>query len=213
MPVPATGVGGLGVAVFGWVTRRCELPRQWDLRRIGWTLSARKAGNHVRLVDGRGTAQGLDGIDPALCLFVGVDNADERARLLDAGCGDALPGSVGLRELARRARRLTEQRDSLPRRRDVGPVTLDLLHRDARAGERWLTLHPREFALLWRLSERPGERVTRRRLLREVWRLEVEPGTNRVEVHVSRLRAKLAAAGIADLVQTDPRGGYRIAGR
>lgn len=213
MPVPATGVGGLAVAVFGWVAGRRELPRRWDLRRIGWTLSASASGSHVRLVDGRGQAPGLDAIDCALCLFVGVDSADERARLLDAGCGDALPDTVGLHELARRARRVAELRDTLPRRRDLGPLTLDLLHRDARAGERWLTLHPREFALLWRLSERPGERVTRRRLLREVWRLEVEPGTNRVEVHVSRLRAKLAAAGIADLVQTDPRGGYRIAHR
>jgi DNA-binding response OmpR family regulator len=85
-----------------------------------------------------------------------------------------------------------------------------LLHRDARAGRAWLSLHPREFELLWRLAERPGERVSRARLLREVWRLEFEPGTNTVEVHVSRLRAKLAAAGITRLVETDPQGGYRL---
>ena len=44
-----------------------------------------------------------------------------------------------------------------------------------------------------------------------MWRLDFEPGTNSVEVHVSRLRAKLAAAGIAGLVETDPPGGYRLA--
>jgi DNA-binding response OmpR family regulator len=48
-------------------------------------------------------------------------------------------------------------------------------------------------------------------LLREVWRLEFEPGTNSVEVHVSRLRARLASAGVAGLVETDPAGGYRVA--
>ena len=148
--------------------------------------------------------------DAARCLFLGVAGARERAALLAAGAGDALPTRVGLAELAQRAERVAATRDRLPRERTAGPVTLDLLHRDARAGPRWLALHPREFALLWRLAERPGERVSRARLLRDVWRLEFEPGTNSVEVHVSRLRAKLAAAGAEGLVETDPRGGYRL---
>ena len=84
----------------------------------------------------------------------------------------------------------------------AGPLTLDLFHRDARAGERWLALHPREFALLWRLAEQPGEPVSLATLLREVWRLEFEPGTNSVEVHVSRLRAKLALAGMPRLIES-----------
>lgn len=214
MQVPATSLGGRSVAVFGWIAEPREPPRRWDLRRIGWTLSADPAGRHVLLIDARDRgppphAQG----DPALHLFVGVDCGSERARLLDAGCGDALPGDVGLPELAWRARRVAERCDSLPRRRELGGLTLDLLHRDARAGDRRLALHPREFALLWRLAERPGERVSRARLLREVWRLEFEPGTNSVEVHVSRLRAKLAAAGLRGLVETDPLGGYRLAPR
>jgi DNA-binding response OmpR family regulator len=194
--------------VFGWIAERGEPPRQWDLRRIGWTLSADTAGAHVRLVDPRAGRKAGD--DPALCLFVGVESGRERARLLDAGCGDALPPDVGLPELAQRAQRVAAARAQLPRLRTAGPLTLDLLHRDARAGERWLALHPREFALLWRLAERPGRTVGRATLLREVWRLEFEPGTNSVEVHVSRLRAKLALAGIGRLVETDRGGGYRV---
>jgi DNA-binding winged helix-turn-helix (wHTH) protein len=199
------------VAVFGWIAEQSEPPRQWDLRRIGWELSAGADGGHVRLVDGRSGTAPLPDLEPALCLFVGVGSGRERARLLDAGCGDALSGAVALAELGWRARRVVERCDSLPRRREVGPLTLDLLHRDARAGERWLALHPREFSLLWRLADRPGERVSRGRLLREVWRRECEPGTNSIQVHVSRLRAKLAAAGIAGMVETDPLGGYRLA--
>jgi DNA-binding response OmpR family regulator len=149
--------------------------------------------------------------DPARCLFLGVECGVERARLLEAGAGEALRTEVDLCELAQRARRIAAARECLPRRRQIGQLTLDLLHRDARCGESWLALHPREFALLWRLAERPGERVTRARLLRDVWRLEFEPGTNSLEVHVSRLRAKLAAAGIEGLVETDLPGGYRLA--
>ena len=198
------------MSVFGWIADHREPPPQWDLRRIGWTLSADPAGGDVRLVDSRaGEAPPADG-DPSLCLFVGVDSGRERARLLDAGCGDALPADVGLPELAQRARRVAAARAQLARLRGAGPLTLDLFHRDARAGERWLALHPREFALLWRLAERPGETVARATLLREVWRLEFEPGTNSIEVHVSRLRAKLALAGLAGLVETVPPGGYRV---
>ena len=65
--------------------------------------------------------------------------------------------------------------------------------------------------MLWRLSDTPGQRVTRRELLEDVWRLSHDPQTNSVEVHVSRLRAKLAAAGCAQLIATVPEGGYRLA--
>jgi len=198
------------VTEFGWIAERCEPPPQWDLRRIGWTLAADPADAPVRLVDARGCSASRCALESALCLFVGVDSGRDRARLLEAGCGDALPASVGLPELARRARRVAERGDSLPRRREIRGLTLDLLHRDARAGERWLALHPREFALLWRLAEQPGEPVSRATLLRDVWRLEFEPGTNSVEVHVSRLRAKLALGGMPGLVETDPAGGYLV---
>jgi two-component system OmpR family response regulator len=197
------------VSEFGWIAEHREPPPRWDLRRIGWNLSAEATGHHVRLIDAH-AGVGAQG-DPALCLFVGVDCGRERARLLDAGYGDALPASVDLPELAQRARRIAAARGSLPRWRTAGPLTLDLLRRDARAGERWLALHPREFELLWRLAECPGEPVSRARLLREVWRIDFEPGTNSVEVHVSRLRAKIAAAGLAGLIETHPPAGYRIA--
>lgn len=96
----------------------------------------------------------------------------------------------------------------LPRFREVGDVTLDLLHRDGRVIGSWLGLHPREFALLWRLAEQPGERITRRQLLAEVWRIHFEPETNSVAVHVARVRAKLEPFGLARLIGTHPDGGY-----
>ena len=203
------------MSLFGWVAERADLPPQWDLRRVGWRLVPAAP---VCLVDmrkrpaGISPAQLVGMIEPRRCLFLGVDCGSERVRLLRASCGDALPTAVELPELEQRAQRLAAARECLPRRRQVGSLTLDLLHRDARGAGGWLALHPREFELLWRLAERPGERVSRTRLLREVWRLEFEPGTNSVEVHVSRLRAKLAGAGIEGLVQTDPQGGYRLAG-
>ena len=91
-------------------------------------------------------------------------------------------------------------------------MTLDLFHRDGRVEDRWLGLHPREFALLWHLAETKGQVVSRADLLMAVWRLKHDPGTNSLEVHVSRLRTKLNAAGVKGLIETDPAGGYRLKG-
>lgn len=98
----------------------------------------------------------------------------------------------------------------IPRFRVVGDVTLDLLHRDGRIDDRWLGLHPREFGLFWRLAQEPGMRVSKRRLLADVWRISFEPETNSVAVHVARVRAKLQPFGLARIVATHPEGGYFI---
>jgi DNA-binding response OmpR family regulator len=209
------------VTTFGWVAGLRDPPWQWDLRRMGWTLCQGHDGRraecrHVLLADVRELSQTMrEGMAEAdrpawRLLMIGIEKPAERAALLTLGGAEALPATVGLRELEARARRVDEMFGMLPRWRSVGPLTLDLFHRDARRGGRWLALHPREFGVLWRLADNPGQRVTRVQLLRDVWRLNHEPETNSVEVHISRLRGKLAEFGCEGLVATDPRGGYRL---
>lgn len=103
--------------------------------------------------------------------------------------------------------------DLLPRLRPVGPLVLDLFHRDGRIGERWLGLYPREFEVLWRLAEAGGQVVSRAELLADVWRTMHRPGSNRVEVAISRIRAKLHVHRLAALVVTCPGEGYLLAAR
>jgi len=216
------------LAIFGWISDRCQPPAAWDLRRAGWTLcDAGCSGEaaigvpaecrHVLLVDAvrltppsRLRLADNDRQGWRLVLL-GVEDAGQRAELLAAGCGEALPASILLGELEARVSRVAELFQCLPRWRAAGPLLLDLFHRDGRLGRRWLGLHPREFSLLWRLAARPGERATRRQLLHDVWRLDHDPETNSLEVHVSRLRAKLARLGCQSLIETVPEGGYRLA--
>jgi two-component system OmpR family response regulator len=96
----------------------------------------------------------------------------------------------------------------ISRFREAGDVTLDLFHSDGRVEDRWLDLLPREFALLWRLAEHPGERMTRQQLLAEVWRIQLEPDANILAVHVARVRAKLEPFGLPHLIAAHPDGGY-----
>ena len=96
----------------------------------------------------------------------------------------------------------------IPRFREAGDVTLDLFHRDGRVDDRWLGFHPREFELLWRLAQQPGERLTKKQLLADVWRIDFEPETNSLAVHVARVRGKLEPFGLASILATHPEGGY-----
>ena len=70
-----------------------------------------------------------------------------------------------------------------------------------------LDLTGREFALLAHLFESDGTVLSRARLLASVWGTEHDPGSNLVEVHMSRLRSKLGEA--AWMIETVRGGGYR----
>ncbi len=89
----------------------------------------------------------------------------------------------------------------------VGDLELDLLSRTARVGERVVRLTPREFELLETLMRHEGETVGRRELLAEVWSLDFDPRSNRVDVYVRYLRRKLGPGWI----ETERGVGYRIA--
>ncbi len=203
------------------------VPLSADLRRWGWPLRAMAAcgpempgdesGECVLLVDAshHATMRWLE-TDAAAprrrwALVLGVNDAIERARLLALGVGDVLGGQATLAEIDARATRIVGLGEVLPRYRGYGPLRLDLLDRDGFVGEKPLGLHPREFALLWRLLEVPGEQVDKTALLRDVWHLKHVPETNSIAVHASRLRSKLEYAGLSGMVQTGPTGGYFVA--
>lgn len=144
-------------------------------------------------------------------LVVGVEAGRSRARLLAHGFGEVVGAGQPLSEIAARGIRVVLAADALPRWQSHGSLRLDLLRREAFLGRRPLGLHPREFALLWRLMETPGRDVGKRDLLREVWNLSFVPETNSLAVHASRLRAKLALAGLGGWLRSGASDGYCLA--
>lgn len=96
----------------------------------------------------------------------------------------------------------------VPRFREAGDVTLDLYLCDARIEDRWLGLHPREFALFWWLAEHPGKRMTSQQLQAGVWSIDVAPETGSVAMLMARVRAKLDCFGLSRLIATHRDGGY-----
>lgn len=195
-----------------------DVPACLDLRAQGWKLlPASSADPHVMLADcTRMPASrwleliAIPRIDRATVLVIGIRDGEERARLLRLGFGDAAGANPVVDEVEWRARRILSLRLMLPRLRSHEALLLDLVARDGYVAGRAVGLFPREFEVLWRLADTPGEAVTRDQLLREVWRLEHLPETNSLAVHISRMRAKLAIAGVGGIVETLPGGSYRL---
>jgi DNA-binding response OmpR family regulator len=85
-------------------------------------------------------------------------------------------------------------------------LVLDLRARVAYVDDRKVELSVREFALTEELLRHPDLVMSRPELLRSVWGLEHDPGSNVVEVYISYLREKLGAHRI----ETVRGAGYRL---
>ena len=92
----------------------------------------------------------------------------------------------------------------------VGDLTLDLLSRTARRSGREIELGNKEFQLLEYLMRHAGQVVTRTMLIEAIWDYNFNPGTNVIDVHISRLRAKIDAEGETGMISTVRGAGYRL---
>jgi DNA-binding response OmpR family regulator len=133
---------------------------------------------------------------------------------LDAGADDYVTKPFGLRELAARVRAVLRRADQEPH-----SLAAPLVYRGAHLvadfdaveiavdGEP-VRLTRREFELLRYLVEHRHRVVSRQRLREAVWRQDGNAETRSVDVHVSRLRVKLGAAGAQ--IETVIGLGYRF---
>ena len=90
----------------------------------------------------------------------------------------------------------------------VNDLTMDLeCFRVSRAG-RSIHLAPVEYRLLRYLMENPGQVLSRRRLLRDVWGDRVRKNSRTVDVHMHRLRRALCRSCDDNPIRTVRATGY-----
>jgi len=135
---------------------------------------------------------------------------DDRVRGLQAGGDDYLTKPFAFAELLARVQALVRRAGggSEPTRLIFGDLMLDLLSRRVERGGRSLDLRPREFALLEYLMRHPGRVLSKTMILSHVWGYSFDPGTNVVDVLVSRLRDRVDDGFASKLIHTVRGAGY-----
>jgi two-component system OmpR family response regulator len=135
---------------------------------------------------------------------------DDRVRGLQAGGDDYLTKPFAFAELLARVQALIRRATGTtePTRLVVGDLSLDLLSRRAERAGRALDLRPREFALLEYLMRNPGRVLSKTMILSHVWGYNFNPGTNVVDVLVSRLREKVESSDEPKMLHTVRGVGY-----
>ena len=129
---------------------------------------------------------------------------------LDAGADEAIPQTASDALIAARLAALL-RRTTPHAKIAFGPLLIDPVERRVTRTGQPIDLLPREYRLLLYLVEQAGRPVARAELLRAVWGLNFDPGTNVVEVHVSRLRARLDRGFAVPLLRTAKGQGYFLA--
>ncbi|MCB1436673.1 MAG: response regulator transcription factor [Rhodobiaceae bacterium] len=148
---------------------------------------------------------------PVLILSA-LGEVDDRVKGLRAGGDDYLTKPYAFSELLARIEVLARRKapEAGEAVLQAGDLLLDRLAHTVRRSGKAIPLQPREFALLDYLMRHKGQVVTRTMLLENVWNYHFDPQTNVIDVHISRLRAKIDRDFAAPLLHTVRGAGYMI---
>ena len=190
------GVQGLALAVgqeWDVIVLDRMLPNDFDGLKIVQALRA--MGKHT----------------PVLVLSA-LSSTDERVRGLKAGGDDYLSKPFAFSELMARMEALMRRSQTAekPREMQVEDLRINLMTRSAERAGQALLLQPREFRLLAYLMLHVNPIVTRTMLLESVWNYHFDPQTNVIDVHISRLRAKVDKGHAPPLIHTVRGVGYSL---
>jgi two-component system copper resistance phosphate regulon response regulator CusR len=144
-----------------------------------------------------------------LLFLTAKDAVLDRVKGLELGADDYLVKPFAFSELIARIRSILRRGQNRTQEViQIADLEVDLIrHRAVRGGKR-MDLTPKEFSLLSLLVRRSGEVLSRTLIAEKVWDMNFDSGTNVVDVHVRRLRAKLDDPYDIKLIQTVRGVGY-----
>lgn len=148
------------------------------------------------------------GISAPIIMLTARGEVAERVLGLEAGADDYVCKPFHVDEFLARVHAVLRRSQGTVARFEVGPLEVDRTRRTATLRGVALDLTSREFTLLAYLAQRAGQAVSRTELLAHAWEARFDPGSNLVEVHVSRIRDKLGDD--AGCIETVRGQGYRL---
>ncbi len=164
-------------------------------------------------------ADGLDilrswrdaGDETPVLILTARDGIDDRVRGLNSGGDDYLLKPFAMEELVARIRALLRRPgEVLGLVITAGNVSFDATAREVKVNDRTISIPRRELGVLEHLMRRAGRVVPKDVLEDKIYGFGKEVSSNSVEVHVSRLRKRLAGAGANVSVHTLRGVGYLL---
>ncbi|HVC05767.1 MAG TPA: response regulator transcription factor [Candidatus Acidoferrales bacterium] len=194
-------------AVSGGDDAYASLTRdEYDVAVIDWRMPGRDGIDVVTSLRARGVAV------PVLMLTA-RDTPPDRIRGLDAGCDDYLVKPFDFEELLARLRALLRRPvATLGVQLRIGALIIDPAAGSAFVNGRPIALTPTEYALVEVLARRSPAVVRRDAIANHAWPDSLDAiGSNNIDVHIARVRAKLVEAGVR--IEAVRRVGYRLVER
>jgi len=144
-------------------------------------------------------------------LLTALGEVHDRVDGLEAGADDYLVKPFAFAELLARVRALVRRSAGKPSNVvTVGALSLDLGARLVSVRGVALELTSSEYSLLELLVLQPNTTWSRTRLVEHLYNEEGDRDSNVIDVFVARLRKKLDAAGLPNIIATQRGAGYRF---
>jgi len=156
------------------------------------------------------------GVMTPVLILSALASVGDRIEGLESGSDDYLVKPFSFGELLARVNALLRRGEgrgggaAADLRISVGDLEIDPLARSVKRAGRKIELKPREYRLLEYLARNEGRVVTRTMLLEQVWDYHFDPGTNVIDVHISRLRRKLEEGFERPILHTVRGAGYKL---
>jgi DNA-binding response OmpR family regulator len=176
---------------------------EYEVAILDWRMPKVSGLEVIQLLRRRGSSL------PVLMLTA-RDAAGDRVTGLDEGADDYLVKPFDFSELLARVRALQRRGEAMQSLIiNVAGLALDTVTREVRVGSARPRLTATELALLEILMQRSPAVVSRRSIALAVWNEEADAlGSNTLDVHLARLRAKIAASGAK--IEAVRALGYRV---
>lgn len=129
-------------------------------------------------------------------LLTARDAVEDRVRGLEQGADDYLVKPFATAELVARIKALARRHTSRPSALSLGDLSLDTATKRARVGDKAIELSVREWAVLEYLLQHASRVVSKQQIIDAILPWGDDLSLNAVEVYISRLRLKLADAGV-----------------
>ena len=197
----------IDVACDGEEGRYMAEVNPYDLLIVDWMLPGTSGPELVRSLR-------AEGMQVPVLMLTARNDVEDRVKGLESGADDYLGKPFAFMELVARVKPLHRRHAYKDERvLQAGDLSLDIMRREVKRGDKLIDLSAKEFALLELLLRHKNRTVTHTMILDNLWSAQERVESNVVNVTLYHLRKKIDDGYETKLIKTVRGSGYRIADR